>query len=300
MKPHGMLLIAALGFAACELTLGLDDKMFCDDAPEKCATAQTVSTASVGGGAGSTSNGGEGGDGSGGDDCDDYEFDEEWDDGALANWQTLDDGDDDIFDPMSTLQIEPDQDDYWWDNVQSPFVFREVCGDFGIHVHIDAIEPVNSLPPSQQWNGGGILVRNPNPGQGAMSEHWLMLSHGFQTNGVGAAGYWSGPSDNGMFLPELDYDPPVIGGQLVLCRIDGQWHGYFMQDCTTTGSVLFGLPVENFDLPDRVQVGVTVHRRGMDRVKGAFRWTNLFRPDTPEDCLDILDETYDPDYSCPS
>ncbi|HZO13976.1 MAG TPA: hypothetical protein VFB62_11980 [Polyangiaceae bacterium] len=303
MKPHAISTIAAFcftgSFAACELALGLDDKTFCDDAPEQCDTGQTVSTTSAGGSAGSSSSaGGEGGEGGAG--CDDYEFNEEWEAGALAGWQTLDDGDNDIFDPMGVLHIEPDIDDYWWDNERAPFVYREVCGDFGIHIHIDTVEPLNSLMPSQQFNGGGILVRNPQPAAGAFSEHWLLLSHGFQMEGMGAAGYWSGPRDGGMFLQtEALYAPPVLGGQLALCRFEGQWHAYYLQDCSDSPQILFGEPEETVALPDRVQVGVTVHRRNMEALKGAFRWTNLFRPRNLEDCLNVLDTTYVPDYQCP-
>jgi hypothetical protein len=170
----GALWVVSLTVAGCELALGLGDKTFCDDRPEGCqdTTPAATGTGASGGAGGAGGNGATGGTPA----CATYTFEDEFDTGALALWDTVDDLDDDITDPMGTLYIEPDDDDYWWYNERAPFVYREVCGNFGFWVQLDAKDPSTGLAPSVDANGGGILVRNPDPrGPMEQDEHWLSL-----------------------------------------------------------------------------------------------------------------------------
>jgi hypothetical protein len=295
----GALWVVSLTVAGCELALGLGDKTFCDDRPEGCqdTTPAATGTGASGGAGGAGGNGATGGTPA----CATYTFEDEFDTGALALWDTVDDLDDDITDPMGTLYIEPDDDDYWWYNERAPFVYREVCGNFGFWVQLDAKDPSTGLAPSVDANGGGILVRNPDPrGPMEQDEHWLSLFHAYTSGALGAQGAWSPPTDGGFVLTGIIYEEIILGSQLALCRIGDNWHGYVMRDCDDNVETVFEVPTSMIALPDVVQLGVTVQKgTGSQRIEGAFRWAVLFRPNTPADCEAILDPTWVPEYACP-
>jgi hypothetical protein len=137
---------------------------------------------------------------------------------------------------------------FWFDDEHATFVYKMVTGDFVMHTLVSA-HNINSTtePPHSQYNGGGLMVRDP-ASQMSM-ENWVIMTTGYQDQYVGTE-----DASTAMSVTSLNLRPDSFELELIICRLGDTLH-------------LFSRPLDRVtwqdvdddvrpDLPSTIQVGI--------------------------------------------
>lgn len=286
----GPLFALAVFAGGCHLVLGFEDDIRFDRPLPSGAGGQGGSTST----GGSVASGGSGGSG-GTPGCEWTPIEEDFQlpfDPLPAGWTLLDgDATTVYWDTSEELIIEPRAtDDFWWHNEQAPALLREVCGDFALHVHVN-VEDLMTSAPTDDYHGGGILVRNPNPPGG--DEHWILLTHSTDTRGELATQLFYSPSDNMRDGQNVAGAPANHkSADLLLCRVGDQIRAMRWVYAEAGEEELFTHDASMYGLPDRLQVGVTAHRfysgDTPDALRAGFWFASYFVPSSLAECEETI------------
>jgi hypothetical protein len=138
----------------------------------------------------------------------------------------------------------------WYADYDGPFVYKMVSGDFMIETQVTVTGLADpDGPPTQTYNSGGIMLRNPANEDGG--EDWVLHNTGYQEFGVASEAKYT--HDSNSFLTTLD---GTNTGLLRICRFGGDIAVVRYLD----GDAGWVDTEEAFpdDLPDEVQAGMAV------------------------------------------
>jgi hypothetical protein len=168
---------------------------------------------------------------------------------------------------------------FWFDDDEGTLVFKLVTGDFVMQTSVSATninDPTQA--PFQQYNSGGLMVRDPASHMGAHAENWIIVTAGFESQSAG--------TEDGSTLASnssLNFRPGGFKFDLVICRLGSRFHIFsrvrgeaFWQDVDDDTRT---------DLPATLQAGIAAQAFGMPAdVLLEFDYVRFAVPMTLSDC----------------
>jgi hypothetical protein len=168
---------------------------------------------------------------------------------------------------------------FWFDDAEGTLVFKLVTGDFVMHTSVSATNINDStMPPFQQYNGGGLMARDPASHSGGRVQNWLIITTGFQDQTVGTEDASTTASNS-----SLNLRPGGFKFELVICRLGSGFHIF-----SRVRGETFWQDVDDDvrpDLPQTLQVGMAAQAFGMPPdVRLEFEYVRFARPTMLSDC----------------
>lgn len=172
----------------------------------------------------------------------------------------------------------------WYMEQMATFLYKEVSGDFVVEVDAAAYKKgtVNGAP-TEIFNSGGLLVRDPASGPGA--QRWVMYNIGHQDQFIGVEGKVTTNSQSELILIPTN---GAHAGRLRICRVGASVHmlrrlpgeASWTESHTFPGS--FQTPA--FTLPDVVQVGIIDNAYTVADVRVEMEYIHFRRVTSAADC----------------
>lgn len=187
------------------------------------------------------------------------------------------------------LTIVPVQTPGWFSDGDAPLVFKNITGNFAIHTSVTT-RGVNdpAEAPAATFNSAGLMARSPG-GIVAGAENHIMLNVGRQSTGTGSETKTTIDSTSQLLLDDGGHS-----GELVLCRIDNEFHTFrrLTGDADWIELQSYARP----DLPAELQVGLVVNAFGGADIQAEFDFVRaLDRPVNATDCLPLVAASTDGD-----
>jgi hypothetical protein len=200
--------------------------------------------------------------------------------GGAGNWEVLEIN-------GGRLRLRPTASG-WYEHHVGPMIFKLVTGDFVVETSVRAASPSDpEAPPSELFNAGGLIVRDPGSSDG--SQDWITHNVGRQQPEVGTEGKSTRASQS-----HLELRDGVHHGVLRICRIGGTFvlARRLGNEMTLHETHRF----DRGDLPDTVQVGMMANgwNSAGDQpdtsvapdVEVTFDYVHFWRPQSEADCLE--------------
>ena len=176
----------------------------------------------------------------------------------------------------------------WFNDFDGPFLYKPVEGDFVVEVQVWA-QSLSSpgQAPMNLYNSGGLMVRDPDHGDG--NENWIIHNVGRQSMEVGVATEGKTTTDSSSVLELI---PGTWSGRLRICRLGSAFILTRMLDDENTFTQTHRY--ERADMPQMVQLGLMANGWNSNGsmpdfdvepdVEASFEYIRLWRPDSEADC----------------
>jgi hypothetical protein len=175
----------------------------------------------------------------------------------------------------------------WYAGYMGPMLFKRVAGDFAIETSVRAASLSSTdTAPTQLFNAGGLIVRDPGSVNGA--QNWITHNVGRQQPEVGTEG-----KDTRDSASHLELVDGVHHGTLRICRIGSTF--ILARRLDNEGDLREMHRFERPDLPETLQVGMMANGwNSADEhpdtsvapdVEVSFDYVRFWRPRNPADCL---------------
>mgnify|MGYP007032565969 CR=1 FL=1 len=200
-------------------------------------------------------------------------------DGGPGNWDVLEIRD-------GRLRLRPTASG-WYGNYVGPMLFKQIRGDFVVETSVRAAGLADpETPPSQLFNAGGLIVRDPGSRDGA--QNWITHNVGRQQPEVGTEGKTTQGSES-----HLELRDGVHHGVLRICRVGSTF--VLARRLGNEMSLHETHRFERGDLPETVQVGMMANGwnsadadpdTSVDPdVEVTFDYVRFWEPEDESDCL---------------
>ena len=174
------------------------------------------------------------------------------------------------------LTIVPKSGTGWYRDGMGPMLFRIIEGDFLVETRVEIkSRNAENQPPQANFNSAGLIVRNPESGQG--TQNWVVVNVGKQNPDLGTEVKTTTNSDSVLSL-----QPDKHNGRLRLARIGTTIYALKKLDGESEWTLIrqFSRP----DLPAKVQVGLMCNGWGSNGDAIAhFDYVRYSVPKSPSD-----------------